>query len=182
MPTQPFVESLLSDTQRQHPNLAPGVSVPPARRTMRERPGVAAARQYERSALGGDHTPNAGFAFTLAQRASAGWTLSPLEHRADAVAVVGECAIRRARKFHRAPSKNDVEFAAELFGYQRSLGDAFEWRPAVTAGASHHYQHRRFVVDCIPEALLMLHAEDLAAHTDRLRHAFGGLLSTNAHG
>ena len=142
----------------------------------------ALARSAKLLNFGGDPAPDAGFALTLARRDSAEWILGPLEHLEDAIATVGECAIRRASRLHRAPCSKDVEFAAELFGYRLALGSAFEWRPAVTAGAAHHYQHRRFVVDCIPESLLMLNVEDLAAHTDRLHQAFGELISPNAHG
>lgn len=182
MPTQPFAARPLADAPRQAPNLAPGVSLPPAIRSVENRPGIAEARRHTRSAMGGDPGPNAGFALTLATRDSASWLLSPFEHRPDAIAVVGELAIRRAKRFHRAPSVKDVEFAVELLGYRAPLSAAFEWRPMVTAGAAHHYQHRRFVVDCIPEDLLGLDIEDLAAHTDRLRQAFGVASFGSSHG
>ncbi len=182
MSTQPFAPEALSDAPRQHPNLAPGVTIGPALRTSRVRAGVAEARGRARSSLGGDPTPNAGYAFTLAGKRSLNWNLTADEHRADAVAVVAEIAIRRATGKHRAPTGADVEFAETLLGYLLPPSSAFEWRPLVTAGAAHHYQHRRFVVDSIPNNLLSMELKDLASHTERIRQAFASIVGRHSGG
>ena len=166
MTTSPFAPPASQDAPRQEPNLAPGVTMPPAIRSDRTRAMGLAETSSERNStarrpLGNDAGPNAGFAFTLAGRASAGWILGPTEHRHDAVAVVAELAIRRAKSQRRAPTMSDVAFAERLLGYRDSTTELHEWRPAVVEGAAHHYQHRRFVVDTIPEELMCLRADEL---------------------
>ncbi len=171
MPTDPFVAERLEDEPRQEPNLAPGVRVPPARSWWADRPGDLAAGQPTGSFLGSPG-PNIGYALTLAARFRDRLQLREHEHADDALAVIAEIAMKRAALFGRAPVVIDVEFAVELLGYQGELSpEAVEWRPHVVRDAAHDYVARRGVVDCVPESVLRMAANELPIHTAAVREA-----------
>ena len=63
----------------------------------------------------------------------------------------------RAALFGRAPVGKDVELALVLFGF---LGDAPEdlvaWRTPMFQAVGHHYDHKRRLVEIVPETTLRL--------------------------
>jgi len=154
MPTDPFVAPELADAPRQHTNLAPGVSLPPARAWQATRPGDLSGGQPEGTLLGRPG-PNVGYALHLTVRVADTFTLAPHEEAADAIALVAELAMRRAASFGRGPTGGDVDVAATLLGY-RGAGDATfaAWRAEAAHGADHHYDVRRAVVDAVPDNAL----------------------------
>lgn len=171
MPTDPYVPRRLEDQPRQRPNLAPGVSVPPAQSWHADRPGDLAPGQPV-GTLFGSPGPNVGYALHLAQRAEGRIHLAAHEHRDDAVAVVAEIAMRRAARHGRAPVMSDVDFAMAVLGYDEPAGaELFEWRRLVVRGAHHDYVARRMIVDGIPGDLLDTAPEDLPRQLQALRAA-----------
>src|SRR5882672_1656647 len=137
MPTDPFVSPELDDAPRQEANLAPGVRLPAAKSWRPTRPGDLVAEQPIGPLLGRPG-PNVGYALTLVQRVRDRFSLAPHESIADAQAVVGELAMKRAAAFGRAPVMHDVEAAAALLGYLGDVDPDFvRWRAAVVHGAAH---------------------------------------------
>jgi hypothetical protein len=154
VPTDPFVSPELDDAPRQEPNLAPGVRLPAATSWRPDRPGDLVARQPTGPLLGRPG-PNVGYALTLVERVRGRLTLAPHESIDDALAVVGELAMKRAASFGRAPVMTDVEVAAAWLGYQGEVSPDFVgWRTAAVHGAGHEYDVRRAVVDAVPDTVL----------------------------
>ncbi len=177
MPTDPFVAPNLDDVPRQAPNLAPGVSYPPAKGWRADRPGDLEAGQPYGDLLGRPG-PNVGYALALAERARDGLTLVPFETADDALAVVSEIAMKRAASFGRAPVMTDIEVASTLLGYKGEVDPAFaKWRGSAVHGAHHEYGVRRSFVDAFPDAVLRLPpqvATLLVEFRTNLRRALGG--------
>jgi hypothetical protein len=156
MPTDPFVSPTLEDAPRQATNLAPGVRYPPAKSWRADRPGDLEAGQPTGRLLGSPG-PNVGYALTLAERLRDRLSLGPHESIDDALAVIGEVAMKRAASYGRAPVMADVDIAATLLGYKGEVDPAFvRWRTHALHGAQHEYDKRRFVVDAIPDAILRM--------------------------
>jgi hypothetical protein len=154
--TDQFVAPELDDQPRQLPNLAPGVRMPAAGAWRADRPGDLAAGQPS-GALLGRPGPNIGYALGLAQRVRDRLKLAPFESAEDAVAIVGELAMRRAASFGRAPVPQDVDAACVVLGYKGDAPEDFlRWRADVTRGAAHEYSRRREVVDAVPDAVLRM--------------------------
>jgi hypothetical protein len=154
--TDPFVAPELDDHPRQEPNLAPGVRIPPAHSWHATRPGDLEAGQPTGGMLGRPG-PNVGYALALTNRMRDKLALGPHESADDAVAVVGELAMRRAASFGRGPVTPDVEAAASLLGYSGDASPEFvAWRTAALHGADHEWAVRRVVVDAVPEAVLRM--------------------------
>jgi hypothetical protein len=171
MPTDPYVPERLGDEPRQLPNLAPGVVIPPAGRWEADRPGDLVAGQPTGTLLGRPG-PNVGYALTLVNRWRDRFRLAPLEHYADAAAVVAEIAMKRAALFGRAPVATDVEVAMDLLGYADDLPlDIAVRRMGLVHGAGHDYYARRAVVDRIPDDVLRLAPTQLAARVGAVRNA-----------
>jgi hypothetical protein len=169
MPTDPYVPERLEDAPRQEPNLAPGVKIPPARPWRADRPGDLPAGQPHGTLLGSPG-PNVGYALTLARRARDRLTLGPHEHADDALAVVGEIAMKRAAALGRAPVMSDVETAMTLLGYTGEAPvDFAEWRARAVHGAHHDYQARRALVDAASPDVLRLRADKLGDHVAEFR-------------
>lgn len=101
--------------------------------------------------------PDQGYALHLARRFSGRLDLAPHESEADAVAGCLGVALKRAALYGRAPVIHDLELAFTLFGY---LGDApedlVEIRRSIFAGAAHHYEAQRQIVDQVPPETLRL--------------------------
>jgi hypothetical protein len=170
VPTDPYVPAPIDERPRQAQNLAPGVHMPAARAWVADRPGDG--RTLRRSGFVGSPGPNVGFALTLARRAKDRLRLEPSEHLDDAVAVIGELAMKRAATFGRAPTKLDVDFAVELLGYAGAApDDVRRWRPNVVRGAAHHYHVRRAVVDTVGPTLLRLSLAEMPEHLSAVRAA-----------
>ena len=84
-------------------------------------------------------TPDAGYALRLAREFAPRLVLADGEDRGDAAWLVGSLAIRRAGLLGRAPSIQDVEFAAALLGYGGSASpDYARWRATQSRGLSDH--------------------------------------------
>jgi hypothetical protein len=156
MPTDPFVAPTLDDHPRNEPNLAPGVRLPAANAWVADRPGDLEAGQPKGDLLGRPG-PNVGYAVLLANRLRDKVSLGAHEPVADALAVVGELAMKRAASYGRAPVMPDLVIAATLLGYLGDVDPAFvEWRTRAVHGASHEYGARRAFVDSVPDAVLRL--------------------------
>jgi hypothetical protein len=156
MPTDPFVPSNLEDAPRQETNLAPGVHMPAAKGWRADRPGDLEAGQPTGHLLGRPG-PNVGYALTLAERARDRLSLGPHESADDALAVLGEVAMKRAGLFGRAPVMADIDVATSLLGYKGEVDPAFvEWRTPAVHGAQHDYEARRAIVDAVPDAVLRM--------------------------
>jgi hypothetical protein len=156
MPTDPFVAPTLEDAPRQQPNLAPGVRYPPAKRWYADRPGDLEAGQPTGELLGRPG-PNVGYALTLAERVRDKLAVGQHESIDDALAVVGELAMKRAASFGRAPVMPDIDIASTLLGYKGEVDPAFvQWRTRAFHGASHEYDRRRTIVDAVADAVLRM--------------------------
>lgn len=169
MPTDPFVASPLHDAPRHEQNLALGVSVPAPGRWVADRPGDLHGGQ-PRGDLLGSPGPNVGYALRLTHRVADRFALAPHEHRDDAVAVVGEVAMKRAASFGRAPVAADVECAALLLGYQGGCAPDFaEWRAVLVDGAHHDYPTRRVLCDAVDLDVLRQAPSVLGGQVEPLR-------------
>ncbi len=156
MPTDPFVAPNLEDAPRQEPNLAPGVRMPAAKSWRADRPGDLEAGQPTGTLLGRPG-PNVGYALTLAERMRDRLSLGAHESADDALAVVGELAMKRSAAFGRAPIMTDIDIASALLGYKGEVDPAFvQWRTRAVHGAQHEYEARRAIVDAVPDAVLRM--------------------------
>jgi hypothetical protein len=163
MATDPFVARAPRDDSRQEANLAPGVSLAAATSWYADRAGDLTVAPPV-GALFGRPGPNVGYALTLARRVSDGFKVAPHEPLDDALAVVGELAMKRAASFGRAPVVADVHVAAALLGYQNDVDPEFAaWRAHAVHGAHHDYVARRTVVDAVADDALRAPPQDPAA-------------------
>jgi hypothetical protein len=169
MSTDPFVAARIEDKPRQKQNLAPGVSYPSARPWHADRPGEVRVGQ-PRGALLGVPGPNIGYALTLVERGRERMALAPHEHFADAAAVVGEVAMKRAASYGRAPVMADVECARLALGYQGGCEPAFaKWRLQTVEGAHESYPRRRALCDAVELDALRLAPSVLEARVAEVR-------------
>ena len=170
MAADPFVAPDLDDRPRQAQNLAPGVSMPPARPWVPNRPGDTVAYGQPRGRLVGAPGPNIGYALHLAARLAPRFTLAPGERLDDAVAVVGELAMKRAAAYGRAPVLPDLEVAASLLGYLGGCDpDDAVWRARAVDGAAHDYPARRAVCDATELDTLRLRPDEVRRRAIELR-------------
>jgi len=170
MAADPFVADTLDDEPRQRPNLAPGVSMPPARAWVADRPGDEVASGQPHGRLFGTPGPNIGYAGTLAHRLGDRLALGPHEHLDDALAVASELAMKRAASYGRAPVLADLECAALILGYLGGCDpDDALWRAEATADAAHDYPTRRAVCDATDLAGLRRTPEDVRRDARELR-------------
>jgi hypothetical protein len=172
VPTDPYVVPLPQDAPRQAQNVAPGVTIPPARSWRLHRPGDEVAVGQPHGELLGDPGPNIGYALTLVHRVQDRFALAPHEHVDDAAAVVGELAMRRAASYGRAPVMHDVDCAMLVLGYQGGCAPDFaEWRAVIVEGAHHEYPRRRVLVDAAALDELRLAPQVLTSRTEEVRRA-----------
>lgn len=181
MPTDPFVTAVPEDSPRQEQNLAPGVSLPPARPSAGGRPGEVAG-PWPRGAGFGSPGPNVGFALTLVARAHLRITLAPNEHEGDAHALVAAVAMKRASLFGRAPVAADVSCALLILGYEGpASGDFVEWRILAGIDAAHDYRPGLDICARVSPEDLRLDPRDLAPRAkaihEHLRASPAGTLS-----
>jgi hypothetical protein len=108
---------------------------------------------------------------TIATRRADGFVLVPGEHRADAIAVVAEIAMKRAASFGRAPTGPDVDLAIGYLGLEGDAPEVLAWRPALLHGAGHHWLERRRAVGAVPEEILHRTQAEAAAATAEVRAA-----------
>jgi len=108
--------------------------------------------------------PDQGYALHLARQFGGRLELAPGESEADALAGCLGVALKRAALYGRAPVIHDLEHAFTLFGY---LGDApeelAETRRGIFAGAAHHYEEQRRIVDQVPAETLRLTPAEVRA-------------------
>jgi hypothetical protein len=112
--------------------------------------------------------PDQGYALRLAHRAADRFHLGPGEAEDDAIVGTAMLASRRAALFGRAPTVHDVESAAALWGFfdddlPAGMRDA---RRAAFSGAAHDYPVQRALVDRVPQAVIRLRADEIAARRD----------------
>jgi hypothetical protein len=179
MGQDPFVAERLEDRPRQEQNLAPGVKMPPARAWFPDRPGDLPTGQPH-GGLFGAPGPNIGYALTLAERMRDELELAAGEHVDDALALVGEMAMRRAAGFGRAPVKADLEIARTILGWSADGApwpDAgfVAWRTNAIRDVAHEYERRRALVDAVPDAALAAGPADFSAHVPEARAALTAL-------
>ena len=158
MPQPEFVPILAGDQVRPEERL-------PAPRSWRaDRPGDQHGVRVPRRGLGVPG-PDQGYALRLARRFAGKLELAPGEVEADAMAGCMGVALKRASLFGRAPVIHDLEHAFTLFGY---LGDApqdlVETRRQIFAGAAHHYEEQRRIVDQVPAETLRLSPAGIREH------------------
>ena len=108
--------------------------------------------------------PDQGYALRLARQMAPRLQLVPGETLADALSGCIGVALKRAALYGRAPVIHDLEHAFTLFGY---LGDApeelTETRRGIFAGAAHHYEEQRRIVDQVPAETLRLTPDEVRA-------------------
>lgn len=171
MSTDPFVSATLDDAPRQEQNLAPGVHRPAARPWFADRPGDLHGRQPTGPSLGAPG-PNIGYALSLVERTRDRIALAPHEHAADAGAVVGELAMKRAASYGRAPVMADVEVAMLMLGYQGGVDPDFaKWRVQAVEGAHEDYWRRRAVCDAVDLDALRIAPAAIVPRVTELRAA-----------
>jgi hypothetical protein len=101
--------------------------------------------------------PDQGYALKLAHQFAAKVIVPEGESREDAVAGCLGVATRRASLYGRAPVMPDVELAFTLWGWTEGApADLVSYRKGLFAGAAHHYNDRRKIVDLVPEASLRM--------------------------
>ena len=174
MPMDPFVSIQSGDKPRNKANLAPGVTLPAARSWRANRPGEVGPAG-EQGGVFGNTGPNIGYAMSLARRAAERIILLPGEHLGDALAIIGEIAMKRAASFGRAPTSPDVELAIGYLDFEGSSLDVRDWRPALVHGAGHHWLSRRRAVAAVSEEILHLPFEEALARVREVRSALAAV-------
>lgn len=170
MGVEPYVPETLDDRPRQEPNLAPGVSMPPARSWVADRPGDEVTFGQPRGRLFGVPGPNIGYALRLARQMEDRLALAPHEELDDAVAVMSEVAMKRAASYGRAPVLPDLECAALILGYLGGCDpDDALWRARAVAGSAHDYPTRRAVCDAVDLDALRLRPDVLRSRVLEIR-------------
>ena len=98
--------------------------------------------------------------------------MAPNEALADAEAVIGELAMKRAASYGRAPVMADVECAMLLLGYQGGVDPDFaKWRLHEVEGAREDYWRRRALCDAVDLDALRLAPSALGPRVAELRAA-----------
>lgn len=99
-------------------------------------------------------TPDAGYALLLAREFAPRLVVAEGEDVSDAAWLVGSLAIRRAGLAGRAPSIRDVEFAADLLGYDGSASPQFvRWRSNQSRRLSEHADRLNSITELTEWAL-----------------------------
>jgi hypothetical protein len=133
------------------------------------RPGDFAAG-FERGDRLGSPGPDQGYMYVLARRFTGQLQLAADEREADAMAGCIAVALKRASLFGRAPVMPDLTAAFTVWGF---LGDAppdmIDYRQKLFAEIAnpHHYAELRRVVDMVPEQVLRMTPERIAAEHRR---------------
>jgi hypothetical protein len=116
------------------------------------------------SASLGTPGPDQGFALRLARRFEDQLRRGPGENAEDIIEGAALIASRRAGLFGRAPSVYDVRLALELFGFLVDApADLVAERTTRFRGVAHDYVAQRALVDGIPEPVLGLTPDEVAA-------------------
>lgn len=116
----------------------------------------------------GSPGPDAGYALTLVHSALSRFILDSSESAHDIEVGVALIAARRAAQSGRAPSRSDVEVAADLFGLRgRATPAIVEDRRGRFAGVAHSYAAQRALVDTVSDAALSQRPGSVALLTPR---------------
>ena len=101
--------------------------------------------------------PDQGYALRLAELFSDRLRLGENEHAEDVLAGAVAIALRRAALFGRAPVKDDIELALDVFCYlEGGAEEVVDARSRYFAGASHDYWQRRDLAEWVPESTLRM--------------------------
>jgi hypothetical protein len=114
--------------------------------------------------------PDQGYAVWLARRVADRLRLEPGEEHEDVIVGVGIIASRCASLLGRAPTVHDVEAVLALWGFcddglPQALLDA---RRLAFSAAAHDYHVQRALADQVPEDVLRLAPEEIAARRSQL--------------
>ncbi|MEA2002447.1 MAG: hypothetical protein U9N84_11285 [Actinomycetota bacterium] len=161
MGQQPNIELEISDLPR--PRRKPD----PARGWIPGRPGELGGPEDMRSGAGfGSTGPDAGYALSLAVAREV--ALADGEHRGNANAAIAAVASARSSGYGRGPTKQDIDFALVLLGYNAS-GISEEMAAGLAtsrldwfAAAGHHPGKLLDFIAIIPSEVLQLTADEAA--------------------
>lgn len=109
--------------------------------------------------------PDQGYALRLARRAEGQLHLVAGESAEDVIVGIALLAARRSALFGRAPTVFDIQTALALWGFldEQPADELVAARRRVFSGVAHDYSAQRALVDLVPEDVIRLRAEDIAA-------------------
>jgi len=143
-----------------------------------DRPAEVRGRQPVGARLG-FQGPDQGYAITLAERLRPEVHVQEGESVDDALSGCTAIALRRASGYGRAPVMPDLRIALTIWGFFDAAppGDLVDLRRPLFEGVAdplHHYEERRALVDCVPEATLRMTPADVGtAYPGRWRELLG---------
>ena len=142
MAQQPNIDLQTSNPQQSSVGTGPG------RPWFPDRPGELTGTGMPWGGAFGTPGPDAGYALKLV--AGRELVLADHEHRADANAAVGAVAAARASHDSRGPTKEDIDAAIVILGYdaESDFGPA---RAAAIGGSAHHPLRIRSLIAGIPK-------------------------------
>ena len=142
MAQQPNIDLQTSNPQQSSVGTGPG------RPWFPDRPGELTGTGMPWGGAFGTPGPDAGYALKLV--AGRELVLADHEHRADANAAVGAVAAARASLDGRGPTKEDIDAAIVILGYdaESDFGPA---RAAAIGGSAHHPLRIRGLIAGIPK-------------------------------
>jgi hypothetical protein len=130
-----------------------------------DRPGDSATG-FELGDRFGAPGPDQGYIYVLARRFHGQLQLATDESEEDAIAGAVAVALKRASLLGRAPIVHDLRVALTVWGF---LGDAppdlIAYRQPLFAEVAnpHHYPEQRRLVDLVPDEVLRMTPEQVAA-------------------
>ena len=128
---------------------------PPAEIGRKKKPGLLGAPRTAGGAWRGSPGPDAGYALTLAHAAHDRLFLTEGESAHDVEVGVALLAAKRAARMGRAPSRTDVDVAADIFGLRSRAGaGVIEDRKRRFAGLAESYAVQRALVDAVSDEVL----------------------------
>jgi len=132
---------------------------------MADRPAEISGPQPEGNRLGSPG-PDQGYVLLLASRFKGKLNLAPGESEKDALAGCSAIAMRRSSFYGRGPVIHDLTCALTLWGFIGTAAPGVaELRTKAFAAVAHahHYMERRAIVDAVPDEVLALSPEAVAA-------------------
>lgn len=132
---------------------------------MADRPAEIVGRQPEGDRLGSPG-PDQGYVLLLASRLRGTLSLIAGESEDDALAGCSAIAMRRSSLYGRGPVIHDLTAALTLWGYRGTAPAGLAELRAEAFGAvasTHHYMERRAIVDAVPDEVLALGPDAMAA-------------------
>jgi hypothetical protein len=170
---QPNIELEISDLPRPRPK------PDPARAWVPGRPGELGGPEDMKWGAGfGVTGPDAGYAMTLTK--SRVMTLADGEHRGNAEAAVAAVAAARSSLYGRAPTKQDIDFALVVLGYDTTdlptdiVFELGEKRLVWFAAVGHQPGRLTSFLSRIERSVLRLSAAEARAMMARGDHLIAG--------